>query len=288
MTEVWWVNAFVGPDAGGNSTCVVLEGSEPLDADRWAIAQSLRTPDTAFVAHEPRDQTWDVRFFSPYEGEMAFCGQGLIAVDAVLRASRAQDLWKDTIVLSTQAGSVSTRLDKTVEQRSWFDVDGERIRASSARIDVSQILQTASAVPPVIVDSGRRRLFQQLERVVDLQAVAVDPDEVLRFCREHQLMGICLYSLSDEARLALRVFTVSLAGREDASTGGAVLGLAALLPRGIWSVEQGHGHLLSRGSLMLDSTSSESHVAVGGRVHIAAVGQLVLRRTEQTTASAAV
>ena len=230
MTDVWWVNAFVGPDARGNSTCVVLEGSEPLDADRWAIAQSLRAPDTAFVAHEPRDQTWDVRFFSPYEGEMPFCGQGLIAVDAVLRASRAQNLGRT--LSSCRPKPVPFRLDSTrrLSSAPGSTLIGNRYRASSARIDVSQILQTASAVPPVIVDSGRRRLFQRLERVVHLQAVAVDPDAVLRFCREHQLTGICLYALSDEHRLSLRVFTVSLAGREDASTGGAVLGLAALLP----------------------------------------------------------
>src|SRR5689334_11086891 len=104
MHDVWWVNAFVGPSAGGNSTCVVLEELECSAAQRAEIARSLRAPDTAFLTRT-RSGGWTVRFFSPEEGEMSFCGQALVAAHAVLRAlgivNREQPL-----ELSTSAGVV--------------------------------------------------------------------------------------------------------------------------------------------------------------------------------------
>ena len=269
MAGLWWVNAFVGPDAGGNATCVVMETDQGSAIDRAGVARALRAPDTTFVAPGARPDEWRVRFFSPDEGEMAFCGQALIATDAVLRAVGASAP-RVPLRLSTMAGPVSTRADES-SGLTWFTSPRALIqrRAGGALAPL-----VGGAPAPVVVDSGRQRLFQRLERADDIEGVRLEPDEVLRLCDRHDVKGVCFYAQAGAAGIALRVFTVSLAGREDASTGGAVLALCALLPQGLWTIAQGRGRYLGRGALMLDSASSNDEVSVGGRVELVARGGL--------------
>jgi predicted PhzF superfamily epimerase YddE/YHI9 len=271
MHDVWWVNAFVGPAAGGNSTCVVLEDFESSAVERAEIARSLRAPDTVFVTRTPSGG-WAIRFFSPEEGEMAFCGQGVVAAHAVLRAlgtaSREQPL-----ELSTGVGVVSTTGDPVDPDVSWFAVARGNVRVVG-KPDPASSLPLDAGAEAVIVDSGRARLYRALPTAVDLAAIAIAPGDVLRACAELQVKGICFYARTNGPTVALRVFTVSLAGGEDAATGGAVLGLAALLPPGDWTIEQGHGRVLNRGLLRLRAPSGTAEIAVGGAAEIVARGTL--------------
>jgi PhzF family phenazine biosynthesis protein len=271
MHDVWWVNAFVGPAAGGNSTCVVLEELECSAAERAEIARSLRAPDTAFLSRTPSGG-WAVRFFSPEEGEMAFCGQALVAAHAVLRAlgtaSREQAL-----ELSTSVGVVTTKADPVEPDVSWFAVARDNVRVIG-RPNLASSVPLAPGAEPVIVDSGRARLYRQLERSEDLAAIAIEPDAVLRLCAELDVKGICFYARKTSTTVGLRVFTISLAGGEDAATGGAVLGLSALLPPGDWTIEQGSGRVLNRGLLRLHARPASAEVAVGGAAEIVARGTL--------------
>ena len=272
MHDVWWVNAFVGPAAGGNSTCVVLEEFECSSVERAEIARSLRAPDTAFLSRTPSGG-WTVRFFSPEEGEMAFCGQALVAAHAVLRALGTARR-EQPLDLSTTVGVVSTMSDPVEPDVSWFAVARDKVRVVGAPDPVSSLPLDAGA-EAVIVDSGRARLYRPLLRAEALASIAIAPDVVLRVCSELQVKGICFYARTSGPTVALRVFTVSLAGGEDAATGGAVLGLAALLPPGDWTIEQGHGRVLNRGLLRLHAPSGSAEVAVGGAAEIVARGALV-------------
>lgn len=271
MHDVWWVNAFVGPEAGGNSTCVVLEELECPAAERASIARSLRAPDTAFLSRTPGGG-WAVRFFSPEEGEMTFCGQALVAAHAVLRAlgvaRRDQPL-----AISTSIGAVSTKGDPAEPDVSWFAVAPDSIRIVG-KPNLANLVPLAPGAEAVIVDSGRARLYRQVERWEDLAALAVEPAAVLRLCSDLQVKGVCFHARTSGPTVALRVFTISLAGGEDAATGGAVLGLSALLPPGDWTIEQGHGRALNRGLLRLHAPSGRAEVAVGGAAEIVARGTL--------------
>lgn len=272
MHDVWWVNAFVGPAAGGNSTCVVLEEFECSAVERAEIARSLRAPDTAFLSRTPSGG-WTVRFFSPEEGEMAFCGQALVAAHAVLRALGTARR-EQPLDLSTTVGVVSTKSDPVEPDVSWFAVARDKVRVVGTPDPASSLPLDAGA-EAIIVDSGRARLYRPLLRSEALASMAIEPDAVLRVCSELQVKGICFYARMSGSTVALRVFTVSLAGGEDAATGGAVLGLAALLPPGDWTIEQGHGRVLNRGLLRLHAPSGSAEVAVGGAAEIVARGTLV-------------
>ena len=53
-----------------------------------------------------------------------------------------------------------------------------------------------------------------------------------------------------------------------------MLGLAALVPPGEWTIAQGHGRALARGLLRLRAPASADEIAVGGAVEIVARGTL--------------
>ncbi len=256
MNEVWWVNAFVGNGAEGNATCVVFDSPVQNERDYAAAARALRAPDTAFINIQAKNVS--IRFFSPWEGEMAFCGQGFIAADSVLR--RAYGL-AGRIEFLSQTGNVTTLAFENSPGHSWFEIPRNRIQSSAGPEHLG-----------TIIDSGRRRLFRRMEPE-QLKTLQHEPAEVMHICKENQLSGLCYYAYCNEKEVDLRVFTVSLDGKEDASTGGAVAGLAALLPRTKWKIRQGSGNAQSRGELLLDNQTDEDKISVGGRVDLIANGQ---------------
>ncbi len=272
MTHLFHANAFTGPRAAGNATCVVIADSEYSDSECHAIARRLGAPDTAFVYPGRDPATRSVRFYSPREGEMAFCGQGLIAVDAILGRIKAMPD-ATTFTLETRTGPVVTRRDPNRSDVSWFDVPRERVQRCDALLSPAMLsARLSEAGPSPVVDSGRRRLFHQFHDVDSLYALSLPSEGVMEFCRTNELTGLCFYAMTGRNRIALRVFTISLAGGEDASTGGAVLGLSALAPEGKWSIDQGSGDVRSRGFLLLDSSSMRRDLSVGGAVEIVGEG----------------
>jgi len=83
----------------------------------------------------------------------------------------------------------------------------------------------ALAGPVAVTGIGRRRLYGPLHVTGDLYSLLVPRGTVLEICAGYQLTGICFFVVVSPARIALRVFTTSLDGAEDAATGGAALGL---------------------------------------------------------------
>jgi PhzF family phenazine biosynthesis protein len=268
MIEVCWVNAFVGPEAYGNATCVVMDERPGVDWNRAALARALRAPDTVFVEAASTNLR-SVRFFSPQEGEMTFCGQGLIAANTALRQRTSNDA---EFRLRTAVGDVNTQRDGADPAVTWFSVPSERV--SSATPTELTPLFSQNHVSAHVVDMGRKRAFVLLADELAVDKVALEPQDVTAFCDERELSGVCFYALSGAAHVRFRVFTVSLGGREDATTGGAVLALGRLLPVGRWAIAQGAGGPLARGHLLLDSTDSASFIRVGGRCETVAWGTL--------------
>ena len=266
---LWWVNAFVGPEAAGSATSVVLIDRPWDSAECLRVARALRAPDTVFISRTGDDLA--ARFFSPHEGEMAFCGQGLIAADAVLRDAGVVQAGAD-LVLQTSVGPVRTLVAADTGE-SFCCVPRALVKRVASNATIRSLLPLADPMPPEqVVDSGRKRLFKQ---VSEIDAIALEPAFVVEFCARHELSGVCFYAPIDAHTLRLRVFTVSFAGAEDASTGGAVLGLSALLSDVSSPIEvlQGAGNsTLRRGRLLLQLDARE--VRVGGVVELVAQGRL--------------
>ncbi len=270
--ELWLANAFVGDGALGNSTGLVLSSAPLPAAECERIARTVRAPETVFLS--PLDGGGHrARFYAPLEGEMAFCGQALIAADEVLRARGGAP---EVTRLELATGPVEVRRDAGAPAVAWFHVPEISVRVRPPVAPLGAHFALPGSAPEQVVDSGRTRVFRELPDEAALAAVALPAPEVLAFCRSEKLSGICLWARTP-AGLSLRVFTVSLAGGEDTSTGGAVAGLAAVLgpSEGTIEIRQGHGSPLTRGALSLRSRTPEGTIAVGGRVQLVARGELL-------------
>ncbi len=279
--ELWQARAFVGAGALGSPTAIVLpQGRRPLtDADCQGLAARIGLADTAFLEPQPRPDParWRARFFSPRE-QLSVCFQALISSAAVLRRRDPELAGRElSFLCGGGALSVSTR-----EELEWVRIGRDGVAVPA--LDPSPVLDahlpatatataTATAAAPsrVVVVGGRARAYRLLADEGALLALELAPAAALRLLTALEAAGLCLVAPAGSGRLRLRVFTRSLGGREDVSTGGAVAGLAAFLREaGVapasrrWLVEQGRGAAEQRGVLALDEDGAG--ILVGGRV----------------------
>lgn len=289
MREYWHLTVFGSDLALGNPTGIIFLELPLPEAEYRHLAAALGNPDTMFLWPGRQADEWETRTFSPAE-EMSFCVQALIAADHVLRLKRpalgGSDLYLRTAVRRVAVG----RLPDAPHDVGWVKLPYEEIRLLGEREPLSSLFRLAACdgYPQMVIDGGRRRVYQRLADEAALRRVALRPEDVMEYCRGADVNGVCLFALTGEAEIALRVFTTSLEGREDASTGGAVSGLltylerqdAALGARRVrWTIQQGGGPPHGRGTLLL-RYEEPGMVAVGGRARLVLRGQLTDARAE--------
>lgn len=252
--------AFTSDTRRGNPTGVVFAHAEWTESTCQRIAAELGFPDTAFLT--PRPGGWNVRFFSPAE-PLSLCVQALIACGSVLARHGGE------VALFTPTGEVRVRGE---ESHFWAEFPAERVTVGSPKVALDR-LGTAlpGKAPGLVVDSGRVRLFREVADRAALEAVAIAPSDVMDACRNTGLQGLCFWTRIEDRTVGLRVFTPSLDGGEDASTGGAVLGMSTFLGPGSWRVEQGAGPFHRKGELQL---RSGERLEVGGAARVVGSGTL--------------
>ena len=97
---------------------------------------------------------------------------------------------------------------------------------------------------------------------------------------DYQLTDICLFVVVNPPRIALRLFTTSLGGAENAATGGAVLGIMGydrfqpLHLEDVVTVEQGHVDSSQRGYLFYQRPEGGGAARLLGYVGVLPVGTL--------------
>ncbi|HEX2095059.1 MAG TPA: PhzF family phenazine biosynthesis protein [Longimicrobiaceae bacterium] len=277
--ELWQAVVFHSVDAVGNPTGVVF-GAGGFDAaarQRWAAL--LGFPDTVFLDRSAGQEGWNAETFSPSQ-PISFCIQTLLASAAVLRLRGDTRKDRETFLVGgrrLEAGA----LPGAPPGVEWLPLARKEVCVLREGV-LPRSLRPAAAAAGVVVDAGRRRLYLELASRGELEGASLAAPEVLAFCREEELHGVCLFARTGPAEAALRVFTTSLDGHEDAATGGAVAGLSVLLdpagrPDGTeWTVRQGHGPPHRRGRLFLRCEPAEEQLWVGGRVRVLAAGRLLM------------
>lgn len=135
--------------------------------------------------------------------------------------------------------------------------------------------------PQCCICFGRHRAYVEVGEVDQLHAFTPGSDEVMQYCRERNISAVCPFARVGPDHLAIRVFTTSLSGREDAATCGAVAGLPAYLASleaaagaGAWRVDQGTRGPTARGRLYVRCAETAHHIAVGGHTKLLTVGIL--------------
>lgn len=273
------LRVFAGSDALGNATGVVATvGGTP--AGMAEMAAWLGFPDTAFV-HLPQlgHGRWRVDSFSPFE-PLRVCTQTLLATYYVL--AKAGWLPEDgRLVAETGAGPIRVEPAGAGEPAAAYVVlPTGTTEARPPRTPPP--VAGASVRDPLIVDTGRARAYLRVD-ATELDRIELEPDRVLAYCHAEQVNGVCLVAFGADL-VRLRVFTTSLGGREDVSTGGAAAGIIGYaqaidnpLATGVtWRVRQGRGGRVTSAELYLRHTGDQAVVGVGGRVEPVAVGRVSL------------
>ena len=79
------ISVFTDQNRGytGNPAAVILLDKLPAERDMQSIAKELKQPATTFLAKEPGEDRFAIRWFAP-DAEIGICGHGTAAATAYL------------------------------------------------------------------------------------------------------------------------------------------------------------------------------------------------------------
>ena len=254
------LDVFADRPGAGNPLAVVLDAAGLDDAAMQAIARWTRLPETTFVFAPTRpDASYAVRMFSPRR-EVPFAGHPSVGtahalLDAGLAVPRDGFLVQDGI-----AGKLPLKVEGEGTQRT-IAVRTPRARVQEIATPDDPRLRDAlaglqlGALPPVLMDGGRRWWLAELASETALRNATPNWDAIVALANATDSMGLFVYARSDDQvyHYAVRAFVGAPAQFEDAASGAANATLAAWLaergalpdlPGGFYRVSQGRevGH----------------------------------------------
>ena len=273
------LDVFADRPGAGNPLAVVLDGKGLDDDAMQAIARWTRLPETTFVfPATSADASYRLRIFSPRR-EVPFAGHPSVGTaHAVIEAGLAQP--RDGVLIQEgMAGLLPLRVDgegrrRTIAVRTPKARVMEVADASDPRLlDVLRGFPLG-ALPPALMDGGRRWWLVELADEASLRSATPDWAAISRLAQATGSMGLCVFarSLDPIYYLAVRAWVGSPAHFEDAASGAANATLAAWLTSqdalpgdsGFYRVSQGRevGH----DAIIELRVDTEGEIWSGGRV----------------------
>src|SRR5690606_13451516 len=230
------LDVFADRPGVGNPLAVVLDADGLDETTMQAIARWTRLPETTFVfAPSSPEASYGLRMFSPRR-EVPFAGHPSVGTaHAVLDAGLAAPR-DGLLVQQGVAGSLPLRVEGSGRERTIavrtprasvrevVDRDDPRLRATLPGLPLG-------ALPPALVDGGRRWWLLEVADEAALRNASPDWDAVERLAHATDSMGVCAFARSDDPvyYLAVRAFVGAPARFEDAASGAANATLAAWL-----------------------------------------------------------
>ena len=272
------LDVFADRPGAGNPLAVVLDAEGLGDDAMQAIARWTRLPETTFVLPPvARGASYRLRIFSPRR-EVPFAGHPSVGTaHAVLQAGVAAP--RDGLLLQEGiAGLLPLRvvgegIARTIAVRTPRARVLEVATADDPRLRPALHGLPAGALPPALVDGGRRWWLAEVADEAALRAATPDWDAIARLAHDTDSMGVCAFARSDHPvyYLAVRAFVGAPAQFEDAASGAANATLAAWLAErdalpgdgGFYRVSQGRevGH----DAIIELTVDAEGEVWSGGR-----------------------
>lgn len=287
------LDVFASRPGAGNPLAVVLDAEGLDDAAMQAIARWTRLPETTFVfPATSADATHRIRIFSPRR-EVPFAGHPSVGtahalLDAGLVAPRDTASMGSVLVQDGIAGKLPLKVvgegaQRTVAVRTprarvqeIATPDDPRLRGALAGLKLG-------ALPPVLMDGGRRWWLAELASETDLRGAQPNWEAIVALANATDSMGLFVYARSDDPvyYYAVRAFVGAPAQFEDAASGAANATLAAWLaergalpdlPGGFYRVSQGRevGH----DAIIELSVDADGEVWSGGRAVAVVTGTL--------------
>ena len=230
------LDVFADRPGAGNPLAVVLDGAALDDANMQAIARWTRLPETTFVfpATTP-EASYGIRIFSPRR-EVPFAGHPSVGTaHAVLEAGLASPS-DGLLVQEGIAGLLPLRVEGSGPTRT-IAVRTPRAKvmeiASPEDPRLREVLATLplGALPPALMDGGRRWWLAELRDEAALRAATPPWEAIGLLAQSTESMGLCVFARSDDPVyfLAVRAWVGAPAQFEDAASGAANATLAAWL-----------------------------------------------------------
>ena len=273
------VDVFADRPGAGNPLAVVLDADGLSDAQMQAIAKWTRLPETTFVLPATdADTSYRIRMFSPRR-EVPFAGHPSVGTaHAVLEAGLATP--KDGLLVQHGiAGKLPLRVTgtgaaRTIAVRTPRATVREIATADDLRLRDVLAGLPLGALPPVLMDGGRRWWIAELADESTLRTATPPWPAIGTLAESTDSMGLCVFARSTDPvyYLAVRAWVGAPAQFEDAASGAANATLAAWLAardalpgdRGFYRISQGRevGH----DAIIELTVDGDGDVWSGGRV----------------------
>lgn len=230
------VDVFADRPGAGNPLAIVLDAEGLDDAAMQAIALWTRLPETTFVfPAQSGSASYGIRMFSPRR-EVPFAGHPSVGTaHAVLEAGLAQardgqlvqaGIAGELPLQVTGEGSTRTIAVRTPKARvlEIGSADDPRLRKALAGLPLG-------ALPPALMDGGRRWWLAEIADEAALRSATPDWAAIGKLAESTESMGLCVFARSNDPvyYLAVRAWVGAPAPFEDAASGAANATLAAWL-----------------------------------------------------------
>ena len=260
------LDVFADRPGAGNPLAVVLDAQGLDDVQMQAIARWTRLPETTFVFPPTQPgASYRIRMFSPRR-EVPFAGHPSVGTAHVVLEAGLASLNSGRLIQEGVAGMLPLAVDGEGRTRK-ISVRTPRARvveiAQATDPRLTDVLEGLSpgALPPALMDGGRRWWLAELASEDALRGAVPHWDAIAALAERTESMGLCAFARADEGRdydLVVRAFVGAPARFEDAASGAANATLAAWLNH--------NGALPGRGSRYTVSQGRE--VGFDARLHL--------------------
>lgn len=248
------LDVFAERPGVGNPLAVVLDAEGLSDDAMQAIARWTRLPETTFVLPaSDSDSSYRLRMFSPSR-EVPFAGHPSVGTArAVLDAGLATP--RDGLLIQHGiAGKLPLKVSGEAENPSIAIRTPrahlvETVAADDPRFGSALAALPLGALPPALMEGGRRWWLVEVADEASLRAASPDWTAISALAQATGSMGICAYARSQSADYELAVRAWVGAGRafEDAASGAANATLAAWLAQQNALPGEQHSYRVSQG-----------------------------------------
>ena len=230
------LDVFADRAGAGNPLAVVPDATGLNDATLPAIARWTRLPATTFVVPSPPPPAaYPLRLLLPPPAP-PFAGHPSVGTAHVLLDRGLVTPRDGLLVQSCAVGELPLRVDgggatRTVAVRTPRASVVEVADAGDARLRDALAGLATGALPPALMDGGRRWWLAELRDEAELRSAVPDWAAVSALAEATGSMGLCVFARSDDPvyYLAVRAWVGSPAPFEDVASGAANATLAAWL-----------------------------------------------------------
>ena len=229
-------DVFADRPGAGNPLAVVLDAAGLDDAAMQAIARWTRLPETTFVLPPTRPgASYAIRMFSPKK-EVPFAGHPSVGTAHVVLEAGLAEPRQNLLLQEGVAGLLPLRVDmdagvRRIAIRTPRAQLVETAEARGARLAEALDWLPAGALPPALMDGGRRWWLAEARDEASLRSALPDWESIAALARATASMGVLAFARchGQDYQVAARAFVGGPALFEDAASGAANATLAAWL-----------------------------------------------------------